>query len=125
MTELVLEIPLLKPPSLNAYYAGGHWTKRKKAKDLYLANIKSFFQEYDPFNAKTFRIDLTYNSRYDCDNAIIAVKFLADSITHLNIVKDDSKKYFQEMSIKVDLSLPNDTFIAKVTFKDVDYGSYL
>tara|TARA_R110002050_G_scaffold44907_4_gene106645 strand:+ start:1624 stop:2001 length:378 start_codon:yes stop_codon:yes gene_type:complete len=125
MTELVLEIPLLKPPSLNAYYAGGHWTKRKKAKDLYLANIKSFFSEYDPFNAKTFRIDLTYNSRYDCDNAIIAVKFLADSITHLNIVKDDSKKYFQEMSIKVDLSLPNDTFIAKVTFKDVDYGSYL
>lgn len=125
MTELVLEIPLLKPPSLNAYYAGGHWTKRKKAKDLYLANIKSFFSEYDPFNAKTFRIDLTYNSRYDCDNAIIAVKFLSDSITHLNIVKDDSKKYFQEMSIKVDLSLPNDTFIAKVTFKDVDYGSYL
>lgn len=125
MTELVLEIPLLKPPSLNAYYAGGHWTKRKKAKDLYLANIKSFFSDYDPFSAKTFRIDLTYNSRYDCDNAIIAVKFLADSITHLNIVKDDSKKYFQEMSIKVDLSLPNDTFIAKVTFKDVDYGSYL
>lgn len=125
MTELVLEIPLLKPPSLNAYYAGGHWTKRKKAKDLYLANIKSFFEDYDEFNAKTFRIDLTYNSRYDCDNAIIAVKFLADSITHLNIVKDDSKKYFQEMSIKVDLSLPNDTFIAKVTFKDVDYGSYL
>jgi hypothetical protein len=72
-----------------------------------------------------FEIHLTYNARYDCDNAIIAVKFLADSITALGIVKDDSKKYFQKMSMKVDLSLPNDTFIARVIFKDVEYGNYL
>ena len=125
MTELVLDIPLLKPPSLNAYYAGGHWTKRKKAKDLYLADVTSFFNKHDPFNAKMFEIHLTYNSRYDCDNAVIAVKFLADSITALGIAKDDSKKYFQKMSIKVDLNLPNDTFVARVIFKDVEYGNYL
>ena len=125
MTELVLEIPLIKPPSLNAYYSGGHWTKRQKSKQAYFADISSFFDKYDAFNAKMFEVHLSYNARYDCDNAIVAVKFLADSITSLGIVRDDSKKYFQKMSISVDLNLPNDTFIARVIFKDVEYGNYL
>jgi hypothetical protein len=125
VNNLTLEIPLLKPPSLNAYYSGGHWTKRKKAKDIYLADVTSFFDKYDAFNAKKFEIHLTYNGRYDCDNAIIAIKFLADSITALGIAKDDSKKYFQKMSIKVDTNLPSDTYTARVIFKDVEYGNYL
>ena len=125
VNDLTLTIQLLKPPSLNAYYSGGHWTKRKKAKDLYLADVTSYFDEHDAFNAKEFEIHLTFNGRYDCDNAIIAVKFLADSITALGIVKDDSKKYFQRLSIRVDTNLPNDTYIARVDFKDVEYGSYL
>ena len=119
MDFLDIEIPLMKPPSLNAFYSGGHWTVRKKAKDLNLAHIKKFFEDYDKFTAEMFEIHLSYNGRYDCDNAIVAVKFLADAITALEIVKDDSKRYFDKMSITVNLELPMDTYIAYVKFKTV------
>lgn len=125
MIELVLEIPLLKPPSLNAYYAGGHWSKRTKAKGLYSVDVNTFFDGYDDFTAEMFEIHLTYNARYDCDNSIIAIKFLSDSIVAKGIVKDDNKKHFKKLSITVDTELPNDTFIAKIIFKDVEYGNYL
>lgn len=116
-----IEIPLMKPPSLNAYYSGGHWTKRKKAKDANLAHLKEVFKEYDFFTAKQFEIHLTYNGRYDCDNAIIAVKFLSDALVAIGIVPDDSKKYFRRMSITVNAEIPHDTYTARVVFKHVKH----
>ena len=117
--RLELQIDLLKPPSLNAYYAGGHWTKRKKAKDENLAHITRQFEQYDEFTCDRFEIDLAYNSRYDCDNSIVAVKFLSDAIVSLGICPDDNKKHFQKCSIKVNTELPSNTFIASVKFFNV------
>lgn len=119
--ELRIRLNLMKPPSLNAYYSGGHWTKRKKAKDMNLNHIVSEFEQFDGFTADEFEIHLMYNGRYDCDNAIIAVKFLSDAIVHQGIVADDSKKFFKRLSITVNPELKSDTYIAEVRFKNVNY----
>lgn len=115
-----IEIGLMKPPSLNAYYSGGHWTKRKKAKDENLEHIRSVFSTYDEIRAEQFEIHLRYNGRYDCDNAIVAVKFLSDSLVSLGIVPDDNKKHFKRLSIVVDTELPHDTYNALIIFKNVE-----
>lgn len=119
--ELRVRINLMKPPSLNAYYSGGHWTKRKKAKDMNLSHIVTEFDKFDKFTAEQFEIHLMYNGRYDCDNAIIAVKFLSDAIVHLGLVADDSKKFFRRLSITVNPELKSDTYIAEVRFKNINY----
>jgi len=106
----------MKPPSLNAYYSGGHWTKRKKAKDANLAHITKHFEDYDAFTAEQFEIHLRYNGRYDCDNTIVAVKFLSDAIVALGYVKDDNKKHFPRLSIVYDETLGHDTYAATIVF---------
>ena len=111
----------MKPPSLNAYYSGGHWTKRKKAKDANLDHIVNDFKKYDKFTCDRFEIDLKYNGRYDCDNTIVAVKFLSDSLVAMGYAPDDNKKHFQKLSIRYDDELKHDTYIARVRFINVKY----
>jgi len=108
MHNITLNLP--KPPSLNAYYAGRHFSIRVKHKKEYFAALDKAFEDYDEFWAESFNIHVFHNSRYDNDNCILAVKFTADYLRHRNWVKDDSKKYFKHLSIKVDESLPKDIF---------------
>ena len=117
MVDKILKFKLLKPPSLNAYYAGGHWAVRKKSKDTNLAHIKEQFRlSGEKFTCEGFEINLVYNSRYDCDNAIIAIKFLSDAIVSLGYAPDDTKKFFKRLTIEVNTELKSNTFIAYVNF---------
>ena len=52
--EIVLTLG--KVPSLNSFYAGSHWTKRKKAKDAALKEVKEQlgFNQGPPYNS--FRV---------------------------------------------------------------------
>ena len=65
-----------------------------------LSHIVTEFEQFDKFTAEEFEIHLMYNGRYDCDNAIIAVKFLNDAIVHQGIVADDSKKFLSAINYR-------------------------
>jgi len=112
MIEIELNLP--KPPSLNQFYAGRHFTVRQKYKKEYFNALEEAFKNYDEFFAETFEIDVFHNSRYDTDNCILAIKFTADYLRHRNFVKDDTKKYFKKLSIGVQEDLPKDIFKVKL-----------
>lgn len=109
-----IELNLPKPPSLNQFYAGRHFTVRQKYKKEYFKALEEAFKEYDEFTAESFEVHVSHNSRYDTDNCILAIKFSADYLRHRNWVKDDTKKYFKKLSIKVDDEMPKDIFKVKI-----------
>ena len=96
--EVTFELP--KPPSLNKFYAGKHFAVRMKYKKDYNVHIKEALSQIDPFFADTFKISMVHNTRYDCDNAILTIKFLADYLKDNGYVTDDSKKYFKGLAIR-------------------------
>lgn len=112
MIEIDLNLP--KPPSLNQFYAGRHFSVRQKYKKQYFEELDKAFEAYDEFTAETFSIHVFHNSRYDTDNCILAIKFTADYLRHRNWVEDDNKKYFKKLSIEVQEDLPKDIFKVKL-----------
>jgi len=96
-----IDFTLPKAPSLNQFYAGRHYSVRQKYKKEYNEEIKNVFDQYDKFFADTYKIDLVHNTRYDCDNVIITIKFISDYLKDNGYVTDDSKKYFKSLSIRV------------------------
>lgn len=97
--EVVFCLP--KPPSLNQFYAGKHFAVRQKYKKEYNAHIKKALEEFDQFYSETYKIDIVHNTRYDCDNVILAIKFLADYLKDNGYVTDDTKRYFKGLNIRV------------------------
>ena len=61
-----------------------------------------------------FAIHLRYNSRYDLDNSVVAVKFLADYLRYNGYVHDDTPKYFVDLRITYDGDLKKDQYLAKI-----------
>ena len=104
--EIVLTLG--KVPSLNSFYAGSHWTKRKKAKDAALKEVKEQlgFNQDAPYNS--FRVTANVRYRYDLDNSIIAVKFTSDALKALGWIKDDSPKYFRRLLMVWTEQVPKD-----------------
>jgi len=104
--EIVLTLG--KVPSLNSFYAGSHWTKRKKAKDAALETIKEQlgYNTGAPYNS--FRVTAYVRYRYDLDNSIIAVKFTSDALKTLGWIKDDSPKYFRRLLMVWTEQVPKD-----------------
>jgi len=109
-----VEIKLPKPPSLNQFYSGRHWTVRSKFKESYWKEIKESLNSIDSFNMQRFSIYVRYNCNYDVDNAIICAKFLADYLRNNGYVKDDSPKYFFSQKTEHDKDVEKNTFIAKI-----------
>ena len=103
-----IEITLGKVPSLNSFYAGSHWTKRKKAKDAALQTIKEQLgtNQGAPYNS--FRVSANVRYRYDLDNSIIAIKFTSDALKALGWIKDDSPKYFRRLVLVWTDQIPKD-----------------
>ncbi len=96
-----IEFTLPKPPSLNQYFNSKHWAIKAKHKNEYNKHIEESLNKYDKFFAQTYRIDIVHNTRYDCDNTIIAIKFISDYLKDNGYVTDDTKKYFKGLSIRV------------------------
>ena len=114
--EIVLTLG--KVPSLNSFYAGSHWTKRKKAKDAALKEVKEQlgFNKGPAYNS--FRVTANVRYRYDLDNSIIAVKFTSDALKALGWIKDDSPKYFRRLLLVWKESLPANTAEIIITLSD-------
>ena len=68
--------------SLNAFYAGMHWTKRKKIKDTYTLIVKNQFKEVLPASES---YDTEYHFTFklrplDASNCVAMVKMIEDII---------------------------------------------
>ena len=113
-----IEITLGKVPSLNSFYSGSHWTKRKRAKDAALQEIK----EQLGFNTapayRSFSINAYVRYRYDLDNSIIAIKFSSDALKTLGWIKDDSPKYFRHLVLVWKEEIPKDEAKIQITLSD-------
>ena len=110
--EVTLNLP--KPPSLNAFYAGRHWTARTRAKESYFKSIKEELKEIPNFTTERFSLSVRYNCRFDVDNSIICIKFLADYLRNNDYVIDDTPKYFMKQSTSFDPSLEKNQFLATI-----------
>lgn len=93
---MIITIKDLPKISLNKWYAGMHWTKRKKMKDNYVKIVKSQF-------SKTLPKINTYNTEYhfifksralDASNCVAMVKMIEDII-----FEDDSYKVVKSILI--------------------------
>jgi len=100
--------------SLNDFYAGGHWSRRHKAKLKYRAIFDILLLQAGVKWMDEYRVDLDYNSRHDCDNAVAALKFLNDSLKK-KFVKEDDPRYFKGLSINIDKTLKYNTFNFTIT----------
>lgn len=111
-------ITLGKVPSLNSFYAGSHWTKRKKAKDAALEEIKKQLGFNQNASYNSFRITAYVRYRYDLDNSIIAVKFCSDALKALGWIKDDSPKHFRHLLLVWQESIPTNTAQMAIELSD-------
>lgn len=97
MTELIIILNDLPKISLNKWYAGSHWTKRKKIKDSYTLLIKSMTGLV--FSKTNFyEVDYLFefaNSPLDASNCSAMVKLIEDVI-----FESDSYKVVRSISIK-------------------------
>lgn len=109
-----ITIPLPKPPSLNALYSGKHWSNRFGEKSSFGKQVKETLNSYDAFHADKISIHLRYNCRFDVDNTIVAIKFLADYLKSHGYIDDDTPRYFTAISSTFDNHLGKDEFVAKV-----------
>ena len=79
-----MEIVLKNLPkiSLNKWYAGMHWTKRKKIKDNYTLIVKNQFNKTLPkTNTYNTEYHFTFKSRaLDASNCVAMVKMIEDII---------------------------------------------
>ena len=68
--------------SLNAWYGGGHWSKRKKLKDNYTLIVKSQFKDVLPSsNSYDTEYHFTFKSRpLDASNCVAMVKLIEDIV---------------------------------------------
>jgi hypothetical protein len=82
--------------SLNEWYSGNHWTKRKQIKDTYKLIVKSQFKYVFPKD-KQYRVEYQFNfvSRpLDASNTIAMVKMIEDII-----FEDDKWDIVKEITI--------------------------
>jgi hypothetical protein len=82
--------------SLNKWYAGMHWTKRKKIKDNYTLIVKSQFNKALPkTNTYNTEYHFTFKSRaLDASNCVAMVKMIEDII-----FENDSYKVIKSILI--------------------------
>jgi hypothetical protein len=109
-----IEVSIPKPPSLNQLYAGKFWTYRHGQKEKYFTGIARALEGHDKWTMDRFAVHLRYNSRYDLDNSIVAIKFLADYLRYNGYVHDDTPKYFVDLRITYDGDLKKDQYLAKI-----------
>lgn len=110
--EVTLKLP--KPPSLNQYYAGRHWSIRKRQKTGYIKAVQGELEHQVPFTTERFAISVRYNARYDVDNAIVCCKFVVDYLRAEGYVPNDTPKYFIKQCTEYDPSLDKDQFVATI-----------
>ena len=112
-----MEITLKDLPkiSLNKWYAGNHWTKRKQVKDIYKLIVKSQFKNvFSKSNQYVCIYSFTFKNRpLDCSNTIAMVKMIEDII-----FEDDKWDIVRQITI---LSMKGKEDFVKITIDDISH----
>lgn len=89
--------------SLNAYYAGKHWAKRKKDADFWHLLVLEAISQMK----RTQKIEMAqqpvliscyFNDSLDCSNHAAMVKMIEDALKGI-VIQDDSPKYVKGIFI--------------------------
>lgn len=96
-----IELQLPEKISANKAYAGQHWTKRKKQADLFHQSLLEFKNK---FEIEEYPITIGFLFYFkgrllDVDNCFYMSKLLIDGLRGIKLLKDDTPKYINEISI--------------------------
>lgn len=95
--------------SLNDAYKV-HWTRGKKIKDTLKEAFKVLIEKAALPRIEKFRLEVSYNARYDVDNIVPVLKCFVDQLRYCNIIRDDTKKIYTGFSVRFDSNLPGNTY---------------
>jgi Holliday junction resolvase RusA-like endonuclease len=101
-----ISIPLVAP-SLNKWYAGSHWSKRKKLADDWHLAIFIICKQDKIKPIITYPVTITTKSYYkkkkemDTSNVFPANKLAEDGLVKSGILKDDTIKYVNRHIVEV------------------------
>ena len=122
LNELCLNLKLPKTISLNALYAGKHWTFRKRIKDEYKKIVEEELARYDHHIAESMSIHIRYNTRADVDNLVLVSKFTADTLVANGWIADDNPKHYHKLTITFDQSVEKNYCEVEVRLKNACEG---
>lgn len=80
---------------MNAYYAGKHWSKRKRDAEFWHMMVRSCMNSQDVRRAPFKRpvvITFHWNDRLDIDNHAIMGKMIVDAMKG-RVIEDDSRRW--------------------------------
>ena len=109
---MIIELKDLPKISLNEWYAGKHWTKRKAIKDKYYWIIKSQFKDVLSKDKK-YQVNYTFYFKLkplDASNCIAMVKMIEDIL-----FEDDNYKVVEKITISSKKGL-DDIVIIEILF---------
>jgi hypothetical protein len=100
-------------PVLNNFYAGKHWTQRKKIVNLAKKHFAEMFSILDSKNIPVFdyvTVEYHYSfKRRDCDGTIMAIKFFLDALKDKGVIVDDSPRWVKSVLLKYNESIPKNS----------------
>jgi hypothetical protein len=108
-----------KYPSLNQWYSGRHWGSRSSMKKRWLNLFKGMIAVADIDEIASFEIVLQFNTGYDVDNNIPIVKVFSDALVESGVVANDNRKFWKDLSIHYDDTLPKNTAIINLYYKPI------
>lgn len=92
-------------PSLNSWYAGCHWTKRKKLADFWHSKIALLSSQLRPVKSPVeLSMDFWFGKSrlpYDASNCAAAFKLIEDGLVKAGILPSDDHKTIKSISISV------------------------
>lgn len=103
-----------KGVSINQFYSQGHWTTRNNIKKEYKPIFEKMIEEKEVPKMNEFALLIRYNSRHDPDNVTGMEKIFVDSLKSMNVIEDDSKKFYKFYGVYPDLTLEPNTFIFNI-----------
>lgn len=98
---------LLVAPSLNKWYAGGHWSKRKKVVDIWHHAIWILCRQDKIPAVEEYPVCIITKSYFkskrqrDTSNCFAANKMAEDGLVKAGILKDDTPQYVCRHIIEV------------------------
>ncbi|MCS4162760.1 hypothetical protein GGP94_003208 [Salinibacter ruber] len=102
---LTIEVPG-KPPSLNAFYSGMHWSKRKKTRDTW--HEKTALHAPD-VSVKEYPVAVECvvlwgsGRRYDAENLAAGSKLITDGLVEAGVLRGDGPKDIRRVSLEARL----------------------
>jgi len=102
---LTVEVPG-KPPSLNDFYAGMHWSERKKTRDTW--HRKTALHAPD-VQVETYPVAVEcvvfwgQGRRYDAENLAAGSKLITDGLVEAGVLRGDGPKDIRRVSLEARL----------------------